>query len=129
MSAFTPVIRDGGEFGWEITARERGQVPVVRNYQLYGVVAGIDGPGGTPVPTAGNHPAVPGDAWIRSQVAAALREESWLGTELIGISVTDGVVHLSGEIDSLHGDLAVCRIAAMTPGTKAIVDDLFIPCE
>lgn len=76
-----------------------------------------------------NHPACADDHWIRSQIAASLQAERWLGADGIEVAVNDGLVRLSGHIDSLHASLTVRRIAAMTPGVTTVVDDLWVPCE
>ncbi len=46
-----------------------------------------------------------------------------------GLAVENGVAHLSGQVDSMHGVLALRRIAAAIPRVTAIIDDLWIPCE
>lgn len=76
-----------------------------------------------------NHPAFADDCWISSQITASLQAERWLEANGVEVVVSDGTVRLSGQIDSLHASLAVRRIAAMTPGVTAVVDDLWIPCE
>lgn len=76
-----------------------------------------------------NYPAFADDGWIRSQISASLGTERWLDSDGVEVAVSDGTVRLSGQIDSLHASLAVRRIAAMTPGVTAVVDDLWVPCE
>lgn len=55
--------------------------------------------------------------------------ECWVDTEQVGVAVKDSVVYLSGMVDSMHGVLALRRIAAAIPGTTAIIDNLWVPCE
>jgi osmotically-inducible protein OsmY len=62
-------------------------------------------------------------------LVSALHREHWIAGNFVGISVENGVVHFTGEVDSMHGVLALRQIAAATPGTKAIIDDLWVPCE
>lgn len=76
-----------------------------------------------------NHPTFTDDRWIVSQIATSLQTERWLDAGCIEVAVSDGMVRLSGQIDSLHASLAVRRIAATTPGVTGVVDDLWIPCE
>lgn len=76
-----------------------------------------------------NHPAFADDRWIHSQIATSLQMERWLDADSVEVAVSEGVVRLSGQIDSLHASLAVRRIAAMTPGVTMVVDDLWVPCE
>ena len=69
------------------------------------------------------------DMWMQHHIATALHAESWIDADFVGVSVQDGIVHVSGEVDSMHAKTALLRIAAATPGTAAIVDSLWIACE
>ncbi len=69
------------------------------------------------------------DARIQSRLMGALRRESWIAADFVGIAVMGGVVHLFGEADSMHAALTLRRIAAATPEAVAIIDDLWVACE
>jgi hypothetical protein len=69
------------------------------------------------------------DAQMQLRLMDTLRQEAWIGPEFVGIAVMAGIVHLFGEADSMHAALALRRIAAATPETVAIIDDLWIACE
>jgi osmotically-inducible protein OsmY len=65
------------------------------------------------------------EAWM----ANALRHEPWIAADFVGMAVQDSVVHLSGEVDSMHAALALRSIAAAMPTAVAIIDDLWVSCE
>jgi osmotically-inducible protein OsmY len=69
------------------------------------------------------------DARMQSRLTDALRQESWIAADFVGIAVMGGVVHLFGEADSMHAALTLRRIAAATPEAVAIIDDLWVACE
>lgn len=66
---------------------------------------------------------------MQSRLTDALRQESWIAADFVGIAAMGGVVHLFGEADSMHAALALRRIAAATPEAVAIIDDLWVACE
>ena len=106
---------------------EAARIPVYRDGAFCGYVARGDKP--SAAATFKHRSALPGDVWMQLQLTHALRMECWVDTERVGAAVKDSVVHLSGMVDSMHGVLALRRVAAAIPGTTAIVDDLWVPCE
>jgi hypothetical protein len=103
------------------------RIPVYRDGAVCGYVA--RGDTSSPAATFKYRSALPGDVWMQLQLTHALRRDCWVDTDQVGAAVKDSVVHLSGIVDSMHGVLALRRIAAAIPGTTAIIDDLWVPCE
>lgn len=141
MNAFTPVIRDSEAFGLAGTPHE------ALAFHVRGSGA-VSGPAVTdfadhterPMSAKWLAPSVRStlprdvcmqsrDAWMQHHIAGALRAESWIAAEFVGISVQNGIVRLCGEVDSMHAKATLLRIATATPGTGAIVDNLWISCE
>lgn len=89
----------------------------------------VDRPGNEAARAVMVYPGLPGDAGIQLCLVSALHRESWIAGDFVGIGVENGIVHFSGEVDSIHGVLALHRIAATNPGTRAIIDDLWVPCD
>jgi hypothetical protein len=106
---------------------QASRIPVYRDGALCGYVARGDKP--STAATFRYRSALPADVWMQLQLTHALRSECWVDTRQVGATVKNSVVHLSGMVDSMHGVLALRRIAAAIPGTTAIIDDLWVPCE
>ena len=74
--------------------------------------------------------ATPTDNTIREDVMARLKAETWSRPSLINIIVQDGMVELWGIVDSPTEKKAVRVAAEVTPGVRAINDNLIIrPAE
>jgi CBS domain-containing protein len=72
----------------------------------------------------------PSDATIRDNVMARLQAEPWTRPSLINVIVNDGTVELWGIVDSQTEKRAVHVAAEVTPGVRAINDNLVIrPAE
>jgi CBS-domain-containing membrane protein len=72
----------------------------------------------------------PSDGTIREDVMARLRAESWTRPSLVNVIVQDGTVELWGIVDSQTEKRAVRVAAEVTPGVRAVNDNLIIrPAE
>jgi CBS domain-containing protein len=68
----------------------------------------------------------PNDPKIRETVVARLQNESWSRPSLINVIVQDGKVELWGIVDSQTEKKAVRVAAEVTPGVRAVNDNLII---
>src|SRR6476646_6406385 len=48
--------------------------------------------------------------WSKPRRTNLRRRESWIDADHAGVAIENGVVHLSGQVDSMHGVLALRRI-------------------
>lgn len=64
------------------------------------------------------------DVMIREDVLAELDWDARVRPGQIGVSVTDGVVTLNGEVDSLTQRWAAQRAAFRVVGVKAVANDI-----
>ena len=72
----------------------------------------------------------PNDTAIRENVVERLKAESWTRPSLINVIVQDGTVELWGIVDSPNEKKAVRVAAEVTPGVRAVNDNLIIrPAE
>lgn len=72
----------------------------------------------------------PSDTQIRESVVARLNVEPWSRPSLINVIVQDGTVELWGVVDSQVEKKAVRVAAEVTPGVRAVNDNLIIrPAE
>ena len=66
------------------------------------------------------------DARVQSEILAALGGEERLVASDIGVSVQDGVVTLTGEVDSLAKRLTAARAAEPVGGVRAVANDIAV---
>lgn len=66
------------------------------------------------------------DSKIREQVLSQLKAEPWTRPYLINVIVQDGAVELWGIVDSASEKKAVRVAAEVTPGVRAVNDNLII---
>jgi CBS domain-containing protein len=66
------------------------------------------------------------DATIREMVLTKLEAEPWTRPSLINVIVRNGTVELWGIVDSVSEKKAVCVAAEVTPGVRAVNDNLII---
>jgi CBS domain-containing protein len=72
----------------------------------------------------------PSDNAIREDVMARLKAETWSRPSLVNVIVQDGTVELWGIVDSQTEKKAVRVAAEVTPGVRAVNDNLIIrPAE
>jgi CBS-domain-containing membrane protein len=70
------------------------------------------------------------DSKIRERVLTQLKAETWTTPSLINVIVQDGTVDLWGIVDSASEKKAVRVAAEVTPGVRAVNDNLIIrPAE
>jgi len=69
------------------------------------------------------------DLRLERSIAARWQAEAGTSPARIGISATNGVVRLSGTVETVHDRMALCRIAAAMDETQAIIDELWVACE
>ncbi|MDA8050251.1 MAG: BON domain-containing protein [Rhodospirillales bacterium] len=72
---------------------------------------------------------LPADLRLERAIAAQWRHESGASPARVGISVSEGIVRLSGTVETVHDRMALGRIAAAMEETLAIIDDLWVSCE
>ena len=66
------------------------------------------------------------DSQIRDKVLTQLNAEPWLRPSLVNVIVQDGTVELWGIVDSASEKKAVCIAAEVTPGVRAVNDNLIV---
>ena len=66
------------------------------------------------------------DSQIRDKVLTQLDGEPWTRPSLINVIVQDGTVELWGIVDSASEKKAVRTAAEVTPGVRAVNDNLII---
>ena len=101
------------------------RVPVLRGHKLVGIVTRTDLLRAVaslaryvPDPTAN-------DDHIRSRVIASIEKNEWQPTRL-GVTVRDGIVHLSGMIDDERFRQAIIVAAENVSGVKLVHDHLYV---
>ncbi|MGH7103315.1 MAG: hypothetical protein ACREFJ_13050 [Acetobacteraceae bacterium] len=62
-------------------------------------------------------------------IAALWQFESGNAPAQVGVSVSEGIVRLTGTVETVHDKMALCRIAAAMQDTLAIVDELWVTNE
>jgi CBS domain-containing protein len=107
------------------------RVPIVENGRVVGIVSRANllqalACLSKPVEIA----AAGDDSKIREQVLTQLQTETWTRPSLINVIVQDGTVDLWGIVDSASEKKAVRVAAEVTPGVRAVNDNLIIrPAE
>lgn len=64
------------------------------------------------------------DKKLQAEVISEIQQEPGARAERIGVHVDDGVVHVTGEVDSYPEKLAVERAVKRVPGVEAIAEDI-----
>jgi CBS domain-containing protein len=103
------------------------RVPIVKDRKVVGIVSRANLL--QALACAGPKPgqAVPDDdSAIRSKVITQLDAEPWTRPSLINVIVHDGTVDLWGVVDSVSEKKAVRVAAEVTPGVRAVNDNLII---
>ena len=105
------------------------RVPIVDDGRLVGIVSRANLLQALASGTKKGETA-PSDGTIREDVMARLRAESWTRPSLVNVIVQDGTVELWGIVDSQTEKRAVRVAAEVTPGVRAVNDNLIIrPAE
>jgi CBS domain-containing protein len=106
------------------------RVPIVDGGRLVGIVSRANLLQALASGTKNGAGATPSDGTIREDVMARLRAESWTRPSLVNVIVQDGTVELWGIVDSQTEKRAVRVAAEVTPGVRAVNDNLIIrPAE
>ena len=103
------------------------RVPIVQGGRVVGIVNGanlLQVLASQDRPVEGASPA--DDARIRELLLTQLDAEAWARPSLINVIVTDGTVELWGIVDSVAQKKAVRVAAEVTPGVRAVNDNLII---
>jgi CBS domain-containing protein len=102
------------------------RVPIVENGKVVGIVSRanlLQALASLGKPTAG---IAVDDSKIRENVLTQLKAEPWTRPSLINVIVQDGAVELWGIVDSACEKKAVRVAAEVTPGVRAVNDNLII---
>jgi osmotically-inducible protein OsmY len=102
---------------------------VFRDGKACGFIERRDDPTVRAAVACNTHSGLSPDIWSKLRLTDLIPRESWIDADHAGVAVENGVVHLSGQVDSMQGVPALQRIAAAILGATAIIDDLWIPCE
>ena len=106
------------------------RVPIVDGGRLVGIVSRANLLQALASGTKNGAAATPSDGTIREDVMARLRAEAWTRPSLVNVIVQDGTVELWGIVDSQTEKRAVRVAAEVTPGVRAVNDNLIIrPAE
>jgi len=103
------------------------RVPIVQGGRVVGIVSRanlLQALASQDRPVEGASPA--DDARIRELLLTQLDAEAWARPSLINVIVTDGTVELWGIVDSVAQKKAVRVAAEVTPGVRAVNDNLII---
>jgi CBS domain-containing protein len=103
------------------------RVPIMKGDKIVGIVSRanlLQALASQSKQVAGASPA--DDAKIRETVLTQLEAEAWTRPSLINVIVRDGTVELWGIVDSVSEKKAVCVAAEVTPGVRAVNDNLII---
>ncbi len=99
------------------------RVPIVHDGQLVGIVSRANLV--QAIATAPKAPEVPvSDATIRSSLLANLKAQPWAHTDLLTVTVSNGVVNLWGATHSETERKAIQVLAEETPGVTAVNDNM-----
>jgi len=106
------------------------RVPIVENDKVVGIVSRANLLQALASVRSQIKGGAPSDTQIRESVVARLNVESWSRPALINVIVQDGMVELWGVVDSQTEKKAVRVAAEVTPGVRAVNDNLIIrPAE
>lgn len=103
------------------------RVPIVQDGKVVGIVSRANLLQALASLNKGAEVATPiADTKIRENVLTQLKAEPWTRTSLINVIVQDGAVELWGMVDSMSEKKAVRVAAEVTPGVRAVNDNLVI---
>jgi CBS domain-containing protein len=127
----TPVITAGPDTPLQdiATTLERNgikRVPIVKDGRLLGIVSRANLLQALASLPKGAAAAGPSDSAIREDVMTRLQAEPWTRPSLINIIVNEGTVELWGVVDTQAEKRAVRVAAEVTPGVRAINDNLVV---
>ena len=102
------------------------RVPIVKDGKIVGIVSRANLLQGLASLKDKAPQAHPDDSAIRDKVMARLQNERWAKPALISVTVRDGTVDLWGIVDSATEKKAVHVLTEVTPGVRAVNDNLVI---
>jgi CBS-domain-containing membrane protein len=102
------------------------RVPIVESGRIVGIVSRANLLQGLASMGKNGPAARPDDSAIRDKVMAKLRNERWARPALISVTVCEGTVDLWGIVESQAERKAVHVLAEVTPGVRAVNDNLMI---
>jgi CBS domain-containing protein len=102
------------------------RVPIVDKGKLVGIVSRANLLQALATLSAGVAATQADDAEIREKVLTQLNAEPWTRTSLFNVIVREGTVELWGIVDSALEKKAVRVAAEVTPGVRAVNDNLII---
>ena len=106
------------------------RVPIVKDGKVVGIVSRANLLQALASTRKQIGPGAPNDPEIRKSVVAQLNAQPWARPSLINVIVQDGTVELWGVVDSQTEKKAVRVAAEVTPGVRAVNDNLIIrPAE
>ena len=101
-------------------------MPIVKNGKIVGIVSRANLLQGLASLKDKAPQARADDFAIRDKVMARLQNERWTRPALISVTVQDGTVDLWGIVESQAEKKAVHVLAEVTPGVRAVNDNLMI---
>jgi CBS domain-containing protein len=106
------------------------RVPIVKDGKVVGIVSRANLLQALASTRNQIQAAAPNDPKIRESVVARLNAQPWTQPSLINVIVQDGTVELWGIVDSQTEKKAVRVAAEVTPGVRAVNDNLIVrPAE
>jgi CBS-domain-containing membrane protein len=102
------------------------RVPIVKDDKVVGIVSRANLLQALAVAGKKLEGTAPSDDSIRDRVITQLDAEPWTRPSLINVIVQDGTVELWGIVDSASEKKAVRIAAEVTPGVRAVNDNLII---
>ena len=102
------------------------RVPIVENGKIVGIVSRANLLQGLASLKDKAPHAKPDDFAIRDKVMVSLQNERWTRPALISVTVQDGTVDLWGTVESQTEKKALHVLAEVTPGVRAVNDNLLI---
>ena len=102
------------------------RVPIEKNGKIVGIVSRANLLQGLASMKDKVPQARPDDSAIRDKVMAKLDNAHWTRPALLSVTVQDGTVDLWGIVDSPSEKKAVHVLAEVTPGVRAVNDNLMI---
>jgi CBS domain-containing protein len=100
------------------------RLPILENGQLVGIVSRANLLQAVASARQLLEEATPSDKAIRDHILASLRAEPWAHTDLLNVTVSDGIVDLWGLAESKAERKAIKVAAETTPGVRTVNDNL-----
>jgi CBS domain-containing protein len=102
------------------------RVPIVRDDKLVGILSRANLLQALASRKGNGAPPAPDDTVIREKVEEDLKSKPWARPLLVNVIVQDGTVDLWGMVDSEAAKQAVRVLAELTPGVRAVNDNLMV---